>query len=356
MAPLTTQLPSPWHKDFRLSLPDSARAHLAHSSRVSTLLRAASYANYANSPHRRAQRRRPEPTPQPQQCDGLSVSRAASGIPVASASPRAPEPAPGLYLPRTRATRPWPPARSPAAPRTVNKCWNALARPRAPLRSASRRAPHPIQSVQILRNSSRCSRATGHVAKHFQFGHQQSPSAMQPRTNRPNRASCHLRCFLVTHFFHPAPHHGLAKLRGQFQYRSPHVLQALALFRPRRRCGRVPQNNSGAGAVFVLLFQRNFPRQSFQVFHYALARHAVQERPERSELGVILFRIAPQRHEHVLHNFFRGPRISRHAQRKAVHGRLVLPVQQREIFYIALGTPPHHTPVRHWLGDPHLPC
>src|ERR1700687_666844 len=105
----------------------------------------------------------------------------------------------------------------------VPACSRAATRSTS-LNEASRSASNPIASTSSTgiscflctaqNPSSPRARATRHVAKHFQLGHQQSASAMQPRTNRPNRASGHLRRFLVTHFFQFAQHHGLAKLHG----------------------------------------------------------------------------------------------------------------------------------------------
>src|SRR5712664_600111 len=246
---------------------------------------------------------------------------------------------------------------------------HALACSRAATRStslneASRSASNPMasKSSHVISGflctaqspSSSRARAPRRVAKHFQFGHQQSPPAMQPRADRANRASSHLRRFLVTHFFQLAQHHGFAKLRGQFQHGSPHLLPAFAFFRPHCRRGRVLQYNPGAAAVFVFYFERYFPRQTFQVFHHPVARHSVKKSSKRSARGVILFRITHQGHEYVLHNLFRGPGVSRHAQRKAVHGRLVPPVEDRKCFLIALGGPPQQNVVSLLLGDSHL--
>src|SRR6266851_8607279 len=245
----------------------------------------------------------------------------------------------------------------------VQACSRTAARSTS-LNEASRSASNPIASnsshviscflctAQSL--SARRTRPPRHVAKHFQFGHQQSPSAMQPRTNRANRASRHLRRFLVTHFFQLAQHHGFAKLRGQFQHGSPHLLHAFAFFHPHRRRGRVPQTNSGAPPVVVFFLERNFARQTFQMFHHAVARHSVKKGSQRSARGVILFRIAHQGHEHVLHNLFRSPGVSGHTHGKAIHGRLVPPVQERESLLIALGGPPQQNVVSLLLGDPRL--
>src|SRR6266446_3197105 len=213
------------------------------------------------------------------------------------------------------------------------------------LSESSRSAPNPIASnsshviccfLCITQNHSACrGRAPRHPAKHFQFRHQQSSSAMQPGTNRANRASGHLRGFLIAHFFQFAHHHGFAKFHGQFLNCGSHLPQAFAFFRPNRRRGRVLQNNSAARAVLVFFFQRNFPRQTLQMFHHPVARHSVKKGSKRSARRVIFFRIAHQSHEYVLHNFFRGPSISRHAQCEAIHGRLVPPVEERESFLIA---------------------
>ncbi len=66
------------------------------------------------------------------------------------------------------------------------------------------------------------------------------------------------------------------------------------------------------------------------------------------------FRITHQGHEHVLHNLFRGPGVSRHAQGKAVHGRLVPPVEEHESPLIVLGGPPQQNVVSLLLGDAYL--
>src|SRR5258707_198637 len=232
------------------------------------------------------------------------------------------------------------------------------------LNEASRSASNPIASnsshfiscflCTAENPSSRHACSPGHAAQHFQFGHQQSASAMEPRTYRANRTSRHLRGFLVTHLFQLTQHHGFAKLHGQFQHGGPHLLPAFAFFHPHRRRGRVLQHNSAARAVFVLLFERNFPRQTFHVFHHAIPRHSVKKCSQRSARGVILFRVAHQGHEHVLHNLFRGPAVSGHAQRKAIHGCLVPPVEERKCLLIALGRPPQQNVVSVLLGDPHL--
>ena len=53
---------------------------------------------------------------------------------------------------------------------------------------------------------------------------------------------------------------------------------------------------------------------------------------------------------------FKGcPGVACHAQRKAVHSRLVPPVQERESLLIAPGGPPQQNVVSILLGDPHLP-
>src|SRR5712664_485695 len=246
----------------------------------------------------------------------------------------------------------------------VPACSFAAARSAA-LNDASRSASNPIASnsshviscfLCITQNPSpRNARAPGHAAKYFQLGHQQCATAMQPRTNSANRASRHLRGFLVTHFFQLTKHYRFAKLHGQFLDRGPHLSQAFTFFRPNRWRQRNLQNNSAACAVLVFFFERNFPRQPFQVFHHAVARHSIKKGPERSARGVIFFRITHQGHEHVLHNFFGGPGISRHTQGEAIRGRLVPPVDERESFLIAPGGPPQQNVVSLLLGDSHLP-
>src|SRR5882762_4657999 len=246
----------------------------------------------------------------------------------------------------------------------VPACSIAAARSAA-LNDALRSASNPIASnsshviscfICITQNPSpRNARALRHAAKYFQSGHQQGATAVQPRTNSANRASRHLRGFLVTHFFQLTKHYSFAKLHGQFLNRGPHLPQAFAFFCPNRRRQRVLQNNSGARSVLVFFFERNFPWQTFQVFHHAIARHSIKKGPERSARGVIFFRITHQGHEHVLHNLFCGPRISGHAQGKAIHGRLVSPVDEGESFLIAFGGPPQQNVVSFLLGDSHLP-
>src|SRR6266446_1163062 len=246
----------------------------------------------------------------------------------------------------------------------VPACSFAAARSAA-LNDASRSPSNPIASnsshviscfLCITQNPSPPNaRAPRHAAKYFQFGHQQGATAMQPRTNRANRASRHLRSFLVTHFFQFTQHYRFAKLHRQFLDRGPHLPQAFTFFRPNRRRQRVLQYNSGARAVLVFFLERNFPWQTFQVFHHAVARHSIKKGPERSARGVIFFRITHQGHEHVLYNFFGGPGISRHTQGEAIRGRLVPPVDERESFLIAPGGPPQQNVVSPLLGDSHLP-
>src|SRR5216684_5866024 len=115
----------------------------------------------------------------------------------------------------------------------VPACSFAAARSTS-LNDASRSASNPIASnsshviscfLCITQNPSSCrARAPRHAAKYFQFGHQQGATAMQPRTNRANRASGHLRGFLVTHFFQLTKHYSFAKLHRQFLNCGPHLL------------------------------------------------------------------------------------------------------------------------------------
>src|SRR6266404_5409721 len=252
-----------------------------------------------------------------------------------------------------------------AAQREQDPACSIAAARSAALNDALRSASNPIASnsshviscfICITQNPSpRNARALRHAAKYFQFGHQQGATAVQPRTNRANRASRHLRGFPVTHFFQLTKHYSFAKLLGHFLTRGHHWPPAFALFCPNRRRQRVVQNNAGARAVLVFFLARNFPLQTFQVFHHAIARHSIKKGPERSARGVIFFRITHQGHEHVLHNLFCGPGISRHAQGKAIHGRLVPPVDEGESFLIAFGGPPQQNVVSLLLGDSHLP-
>src|SRR5207245_8428939 len=85
-----------------------------------------------------------------------------------------------------------------------------------------------------------------------------------------------------------------------------------------------------------------------------IRRHSIKKSSKRSPRGVVFLRIAHQGHEHILHNLFRGPGVPGHAQRKAVHRRLVPPVQERESLLIAPGGPQQQNVVSVLLGDPHL--
>src|SRR5580692_4486162 len=113
--------------------------------------------------------------------------------------------------------------------------------------------------------------APGHVPQHLQFRQEQGASAMQPRTDRSNRAARRLCCFLVTHLFQLAHHHSLAKLCRQIQHRSSNLVHALSLFHPHHRRKVVLQNDSRSGAVLVFFFERYFSRSSLQMLHYPIA-------------------------------------------------------------------------------------
>src|SRR6266481_939769 len=248
-----------------------------------------------------------------------------------------------------------------AAQREHTLACSRAAAPSSSLSDASRSAPSPMASNSShfiahfhFSSSSRHARAPRHVAQHLKLRQQQRAPAMQPRSNRPDRTSGRLRRFFVAQLFQFAQHHRFAKLRRQFQHRGANLLHPLARFRPSCRSRRIPQYNSRAASVLVFLFQRNFPRQSLQMLHHAVSRNSVQVSAKRSAARIVFLRSAHQSHENVLYNFFSGPRASGHAQREAVHRRLVPLVQESERLFLALGGPPQQNVVSRWLSDPHL--
>ena len=91
-----------------------------------------------------------------------------------------------------------------------------------------------------------------------------------------------------------------------------------------------------------------------EVLHHAVPRDSVKECSDGSALHIVFLRIVHQSHEHVLHNLFRGPDVSGHAHREAVHGHLVPAVEERESFLITSGGPPQKNVVSLLLSDPHL--
>src|SRR6267142_1326803 len=239
-------------------------------------------------------------------------------------------------------------------------CSRAAARSLS-LSEASRSASNPMASNSShfishfhFSSSSRHARAPRHVAQHLELRQQQRAPAVQPRSNRPHRTSGRLRRFFVAQLLQFAQHHRFAKLGRQLQHCGANLLHPLARFRPGSRSHQILQHNSRAASVLVLLFQRNFPRQSLQMLHHAVSRNSVQVSAKRSAARIVFLRGAHQSHENVLHNFFRGPCASGHAQREAVHRRLVPPVQKSESLFVALGGPPQQNVVSRWLSDPHL--
>ena len=77
---------------------------------------------------------------------------------------------------------------------------------------------------------------------------------------------------------------------------------------------------------------------------------------QRASRSVVPSWIPHQCHEHVLHNFFRAPSASRHAQRKPKQGSLVPPVEEHKSLLVAFRGTPQQNVVSLLLGDPHPPC
>ncbi len=90
-------------------------------------------------------------------------------------------------------------------------------------------------------------------------------------------------------------------------------------------------------AVVLLLIELNLARQPFEMLHDTVAGDAVKVRGERTASGVVLLGIAHQGHEDILHDFLGGPGVAGHPQSKAVDGRLVPTIDERESVLVALG-------------------
>src|SRR4029077_17478206 len=99
-----------------------------------------------------------------------------------------------------------------ASPSEVSRC---ASNPKAS--NSSHFISHFPHSAKV--RSSRHAGAAREIAQHFQLREQQGTPAMQPRTNRSDRASRHQRSFFVTQFFQLAQNHGFAKFRWQIHNR-----------------------------------------------------------------------------------------------------------------------------------------
>lgn len=65
-------------------------------------------------------------------------------------------------------------------------------------------------------------------------------------------------------------------------------------------------------------------------------RHSTEKNHGRA-VGIEFFRLAHQRHEHVLHNLFGGPGVAGHAQGKAIELRLMAAIEGGKSLFVALG-------------------
>src|SRR5215471_6976514 len=180
-------------------------------------------------------------------------------------------------------------SRSAAQREQLAACSPAAARC-ASFKEASRPASKPMDSnsSHVISHSLNLQKACRlaicapqRFSQHFELGHQKSAPAMQPRTNRANGTPNHLRSFFVTPFFEFAEDYGFAKLSGKIQDRRANLFDALAFLRLASRSGRLYQNNSRTGAVFVLFLERDFPWQALEMLQHTIARDAVQKSAHR---------------------------------------------------------------------------
>src|SRR5208337_1615970 len=200
---------------------------------------------------------------------------------------------------------------------------------------ASSNSSHVIAASPAKLSPARA-RALRCVPQHLQLRQQERPPAVQPRTNRAHWTIQQPRRFVVTQFFQPAQHHRFAKLHGQLQYRCANLFPPLANFRPLDRRHRLKCLASLPYDIFHEFFVQPFPRRPLQMFHHAIARNAIQKRPQRTPLRIELFRLSNQGHENVLHNFLGRPNVSRHPQGKAIKRGLMAAIQLRKGLFIAL--------------------
>src|ERR1700730_18783539 len=124
-----------------------------------------------------------------------------------------------------------------AACAAAASCKAASSSPiRSPLRSrpiASNSSHFITHFLQLLLRC--CGEAPRRIPQDLQLGEQQSPPAMQPRTDRTDRATAELRRLFVAELFQFAQHDGLAELRGEGQHRGAYTLGAFLLLGPMRR-------------------------------------------------------------------------------------------------------------------------
>src|SRR5208282_5016550 len=158
---------------------------------------------------------------------------------------------------------------------------------------ASSNSSHVIAASPAKLSPARA-RALRCVPQHLQLRQQERPPAVQPRTNRAHWTIQQPRRFVVTQFFQPAQHHRFAKLHGQLQYRCANLFPPLANFRPLGRRHRLKCLASLPYGIFVEFFVQQFPRRPLQMFHHAIARNAIQKRPQCAPLRIELFRLSNQ--------------------------------------------------------------
>src|SRR5215472_2080267 len=128
------------------------------------------------------------------------------------------------------------------------------------------------------------------IAQHFELGQKQSAAAMEARTNRADWAIEELGSLVVTELFEFAEDDGFAKFDGQFQNSGANLLAALAHFGPFR--GGEAVDGHGVHAVVGLFVEGDVARGALDVFHDAIASHAVEKGAKGAAFRIEFLRFA----------------------------------------------------------------
>src|SRR6516162_2877186 len=113
---------------------------------------------------------------------------------------------------------------------------------------------------------------------------------MEARTNRADGPIEALGGLVVTELFEFAEDDSFAKFDGQFQNSSANLLAALAHFGPFR--GGKAVDCQGVHAVVGFFVEGDVARGALDVFHDAIASHAVEKGAEGAAFRIEFLRLA----------------------------------------------------------------
>src|SRR5262252_4408633 len=146
---------------------------------------------------------------------------------------------------------------------------------------------------------------------------------MQAGANRTHWAAASAGGFFITHLFQLADQNRLADLLDAFTFFGNHHWgQRIFWFSP-------------GGPVGINLVQGILPRQSLQMPHYTVTRDAEKKCAKLTAIRLKLLWLPDQEQEDFLHDFFRSPRRTGHAQSIAIERRLMLLVEREKCLFVS---------------------